>query len=156
VLNFVVQDGRILLILKKTGLGKGKINGPGGRIEPGETPQAAAVRELQEELCITPRDLQECGLLHFQFQDGLSLHVTVFRSANFDGLPRETREAVPHWFPLDAIPYGRMWRDDPLWVPHMLAGRYFRGYFLFEEDRMLDHRLELEGLGPQSARGVHA
>jgi len=37
-LVFVVRDGRILLINKKTGLGKGKINGPGGKVEKGETP----------------------------------------------------------------------------------------------------------------------
>ena len=35
-LMFIIQDGRILLIEKKRGLGAGKINGPGGKIEPGE------------------------------------------------------------------------------------------------------------------------
>ncbi|MBT4161861.1 MAG: NUDIX hydrolase, partial [Gammaproteobacteria bacterium] len=32
-LLFVVRDGRVLLIRKKRGLGAGKINGPGGRLE---------------------------------------------------------------------------------------------------------------------------
>jgi hypothetical protein len=36
-LLFVVAGGRILLIRKKRGLGAGKINGPGGRIEDGES-----------------------------------------------------------------------------------------------------------------------
>ena len=40
-LMFIVKDGRILLIEKKRGLGAGKINGPGGKIDPGETPQQA-------------------------------------------------------------------------------------------------------------------
>ena len=35
-LCFVVRDGEILLIRKKRGLGAGKINGPGGRVEPGD------------------------------------------------------------------------------------------------------------------------
>jgi len=35
-LCFVLQEGRILLIEKKRGLGAGKVNGPGGRIEPGD------------------------------------------------------------------------------------------------------------------------
>ena len=34
---FVIKDGQILLIEKKRGLGAGKINGPGGKIDPGET-----------------------------------------------------------------------------------------------------------------------
>ena len=46
-LCFVMRDGKILLIRKKRGLGAGKINGPGGRLEPGETALAAAIRETQ-------------------------------------------------------------------------------------------------------------
>ncbi|MGD2110491.1 MAG: NUDIX domain-containing protein, partial [Phycisphaerae bacterium] len=49
-LLFVIRAGEILLIRKKRGLGAGKINGPGGRVDPGETPREAAIREVQEEL----------------------------------------------------------------------------------------------------------
>lgn len=48
-LVFVVKEGSILLIRKKRGLGAGKINGPGGRLEAGERPLEGAVREAQEE-----------------------------------------------------------------------------------------------------------
>ena len=34
-LMFVIQDGKILLIHKKRGFGKGKINGPGGQAGAG-------------------------------------------------------------------------------------------------------------------------
>jgi 8-oxo-dGTP pyrophosphatase MutT (NUDIX family) len=61
VLCFVRREGRLLLIRKKRGLGAGKFNGPGGRIEPGETPEAAAVRETQEELGVTPTALAKAG-----------------------------------------------------------------------------------------------
>src|SRR5512136_179536 len=40
-LCFVIRDGQILLIRKKRGLGAGKMNGPGGRLEAGETALAA-------------------------------------------------------------------------------------------------------------------
>ena len=60
-LLFVLRDGQILLIHKKTGLGAGKINGPGGRIDPGETPRQCAIREVQEELCVTPTGVREGG-----------------------------------------------------------------------------------------------
>lgn len=144
-LLFVLQDNRILLIHKKRGLGAGKINGPGGRLEPGERPREAAIREVEEELCITPLDPEQVGELSFQFVDGYALHATVFTARAFRGTPAETDEAVPLWAPIDAIPYERMWADDRYWLPLMLAGRTFRGRFLFDEDTMLGHALTTPG-----------
>ena len=141
-LLFVVRDAQILLIRKKRGLGAGKINGPGGRLDPGETPLACAVREVQEELVITPLDVRPCGELRFQFVDGLSIHVYVFQASGHEGQPTVTDEADPLWTPLNAIPYDDMWADDRLWLPLMLAGTPFDGRFLFDGDRLLGHQIE--------------
>ena len=65
-LCFVIRDGQILLIRKKRGLGAGKINGPGGRLEAGETAEQAAIRETQEEIGVTPTGLDHAGELFFQ------------------------------------------------------------------------------------------
>ena len=140
-LCFVVKDGQILLIRKKRGLGAGKINGPGGRLEPGETAQQCAVRETQEELGITPLDPEWRGELYFQFVDGYGLHCAVFTASDCDGEAIETDEATPHWTPLDAIPFEEMWADDIHWLPGLLAGRNFRGYFDFDGETMLTRRV---------------
>ncbi len=145
-LCFIVRGSEVLLIHKKRGLGAGKINGPGGRLEAGETARDAAVREVQEELGVTPRDPQFRGELHFQFADGYSLHCAVFIAEGCDGEPMETDEAIPLWLRVDEIPYDRMWADDRHWLPGLLAGRSFRGFFEFDGDLMLSHRLDwLEG-----------
>ena len=141
-LLFVVRDGEVLLIHKKRGLGAGNINGPGGRLEPGETPREAAIREVEEELCITPEAVSHCGELSFQFVDGLSIHCTVFRAESHTGTPQETDEAIPLWTPVDKIPYDKMWEDDRYWLPLMLENTPFTGLFIFDQHRMLDHRLE--------------
>lgn len=140
-LLFVIRDGQVLLIHKKRGLGAGKINGPGGRLEDGEKPIEAAIREVQEELLVTPTGVRECGELFFQFTDGHSIHGIVFRADDCEGEPQETIEAIPLWTQLDEIPFERMWADDILWVPHMLAERRFSGRFLFDGDTMLGHDL---------------
>src|SRR5689334_7816575 len=107
-LLFIVRDGQILLIQKKRGFGAGKINGPGGKVDPGEAPLDAALRETFEELDIIPLGAEQRGELHFQFRDGYSLHCAVFLAHDFRGEPRETEEAVPLWTRLDQIPYGKM------------------------------------------------
>jgi 8-oxo-dGTP diphosphatase len=138
VLCFVVREGEVLLIRKKRGLGAGKINGPGGKIDPGETPLAAARRECREEIGVVPLGVREAGQLHFQFVDGLALHCVVFRADGCEGHLTETDEAVPLWTPLDAIPFDAMWQDDRHWFPWMLERRPFRGYFVFAQEAMLE------------------
>jgi 8-oxo-dGTP diphosphatase len=140
---FVLRDGQVLLIHKKRGLGAGKLNGPGGRLDPGETPLECAVRETREELRVTPLGVRSCGELRFQFVDGLSIHGFVFTASDCDGVPQETDEARPFWVAQDAIPFERMWADDRLWFPLMLAGRRFAGRFLFDGDAMLGWNLEV-------------
>lgn len=136
-LCFVVRAGQILLIRKKRGLGAGKINGPGGRLEPGETAAQAAIRETREELGVTPVDVSFRGELYFQFVDGYALQCSVFTAPDCLGEPIETEEAVPHWTPVDQIPYGEMWADDVLWLPGMLAGKKFHAFFDFDGETLL-------------------
>lgn len=140
-LLFVVQADRVLLIRKKRGLGAGKINGPGGRIEPGESFADCAVRETEEELVTTPAAPRPAGLLQFQFVDGYSIHVHVFRAEDCDREPQETAEAVPIWAPVDAIPFDEMWEDDRIWLPRLLADEPFHGRFLFDGDAMVDYEM---------------
>jgi 8-oxo-dGTP diphosphatase len=136
-LLFIRRNGKLLLIHKKLGLGAGKINAPGGRLDPGETPRQAAIREVQEELCVTPTGVKKAGELLFQFTNGHSIHGYVYTATGFRGRPKETREATPLWISEENIPYHRMWADDRIWVPLMLAGKRFRGRFLFRDDQML-------------------
>ena len=140
-LVFVIAGTQVLLMHKKRGLGAGKINAPGGRLEPGESPEQGAIREVQEELCVTPTQLTKHGELSFQFLDGYSIFVHVFRAGGYLGEPSETPEARPLWTELDRIPYPAMWADDALWVPLLLEGSWFSGKFLFDRESMLDHEL---------------
>ena len=141
-LCFIVKDGRVLLIRKKRGLGAGKINAPGGKLEPGETALDSAIRETREEIGVTPLQVVERGVVRFQFTDGYSLHCTVFLAAGLAGSPIETAEAVPMWFALDAVPYSEMWEDDQHWLPHVLGGGTMQGWFEFDGERMLSMRVE--------------
>lgn len=143
VVALVRSDGELLLIRKKRGFGAGKVNGPGGRIEPGETAAQAAVRETDEETGIAISEPVEAAHLDFVFRDGYSLTVYVFITDQWNGTPVETDEADPFWTRIDAIPYDQMWADDALWLPEVLAGRYVAGRFVFDGDNMLWSSLQI-------------
>jgi 8-oxo-dGTP diphosphatase len=139
-----IRDGeQLLLIRKKRGLGAGKINAPGGRLEPGETALQAAIRETQEEVGVTPRDLEKRGELFFQFADGYSLFCSVFLAHGCDGDLIETDEALPIWTHIDAIPFHEMWTDDAHWLPLVIDGKSFRGWFEFDNETMLSHNVQV-------------
>jgi 8-oxo-dGTP diphosphatase len=138
VILFILDGDQLLLIHKKRGLGHGKINGPGGRLESGETPRDAAVRETQEEVGLTADNLTECAVLRFIFTNGYLLEVTVFTAESYSGEMVETDEAKPFWCKQAEIPYERMWADDQLWLPHVLNNKYVNGQFFFDEDELLE------------------
>lgn len=142
-LLFIIEGDRILLIEKKRGLGAGKVNAPGGRLEPGETPLTAAVRELKEEVGVDATNVRELGQVSFHFLDGYDLHCHVFRADTCVGTPIETAEANPFWVPLAEIPYPKMWADDATWLPHLVANRPFRGRYIFDGDAMLTQEVEV-------------
>jgi 8-oxo-dGTP diphosphatase len=144
-LVFIQQKDELLLIRKKRGLGTGKINAPGGKLDDGETIEKCAIRETQEELHVTPHNIIHCGENLFQFTDGYSIHVHNFYTNSFTGQPTETAEAIPIWYTIDNIPYEQMWEDDKLWLPMMLAGNKFKGKYLFDGDSLIDYKLEITG-----------
>lgn len=141
VIQFILEEERILLIEKKRGLGAGKVNGPGGKLEDGESFLAAAVRETEEEIGLVPADPSERGRLYFNFLDGYNLEVALFVSTAYKGELVETEEANPFWVATDAIPYEDMWADDILWLPKLIAGDRITGRFIFDGDRMVDYAL---------------
>lgn len=146
-LMFVTRpDDHVLLIRKKRGLGAGKINGPGGRVEPGESTEECAIRETEEELLITPRNVTFAGELFFHAEDEMpKIHGHVFVASHFDGEPGETDEAIPMWVPKAALPFDEMWEDDRLWLPQVLDGRRITGWFTFMGESLIDHHVEEHG-----------
>lgn len=143
VICYIFKDNKVLLINKKTGLGKGKVNAPGGRIEAGEMPMEAAVRETREETGLTPLNLKYVAQLSFIFTDGYSLKGFVYFADDCSGELKETDEADPFWQPSEAIPYEKMWEDDIHWLPKAIEGNFVEARFIFNEDTMLSKHVEV-------------
>ena len=130
--------GAVLLGHKKRGLGTGNIVGLGGHIDPGETGNQAAAREVAEEsgLRVDADDLQHRADVVFTFPARPSWDQTaaVFVTDRWHGEPRSTDEITPEWFALDALPLDRMWDDAKYWLPRVLAGERLRIDIAFGDD----------------------
>lgn len=131
------RDDEILLALKKRGFGEGKYNGVGGKLEKGETPEQAMLRETQEEIGVTPTKYELKGIVEFlEFYNGekqyLKFHLYV--ATEWIGTPLETEEMKPHWFKVDEIPYDKMFKDDSYWLPIILEGNKINAKFEFDEE----------------------
>ncbi|MFC6951726.1 8-oxo-dGTP diphosphatase [Halorubellus litoreus] len=137
----LAADDELLMIRKRRGLGADLYNGPGGKVEAGETPREAAARETKEETGVEVADLAKRGEFDFYFgrEHVFCCHVYVAHSVT--GSPEETPEAFPEWRAREDVPYDEMWEDDELWLPHVLDGDTIRGVFYFDADgdEMLEH-----------------
>ncbi|HSW99698.1 MAG TPA: 8-oxo-dGTP diphosphatase [Patescibacteria group bacterium] len=133
-LLFLQRDGELLLAMKKRGFGMGKWNGVGGKLESGESPMQAAIRECEEEIGVTPHNLQKTCELDFylDYDADFNHFAHVYITEDWDGEPHETEEMRPKWFKRNALPYDAMWGDDKVWLPEMLAGKRFRGTFTLD------------------------
>ncbi|WP_307821416.1 8-oxo-dGTP diphosphatase [Subtercola lobariae] len=128
----------VLLGRKRTGLGVGKIVGPGGKVEAGESPLEAIVREVAEETGtrVAPGDLRAAGRLEyrFPFRPGWSQNSNVFVGEVWQGEPVGSDELAPEWFAVDELPLDEMWHDARFWLPAVLAGDEVRAWFSFGAD----------------------
>lgn len=145
VVTFLRQGNQVLLGQRKKTFGKGKWVGIGGKVNPGETSENAAVREVLEETCVVIlREVLPVGHLHFWFphvdDESWNEDVIAYLAYTFEGDPQETDEIVPRWFPLENLPYRDMWDDARYWIPHILLGQSVSGDFLFGADlRVLEY-----------------
>lgn len=146
--TYILRDSggstEVLLGEKLRGLGVGHIVGPGGKVEVGETPEEAAIREVQEEvgLRIESSDLSALGCIRYPFvnRDGLSQRSFVFSTRIFSGDLRNSRELRASWWPLEEIPYERMWSDAKLWLPRALSGEFIDATIVIgESNEVLSH-----------------
>jgi 8-oxo-dGTP diphosphatase len=130
------QGDEVLLGRKKFGLGEGRLVGPGGKIEPGETPQEAIAREVEEETSLVIGRVELVGELTypFPFRPEWSQKSWVFLCRQWEGEPRESDELAPEWFRVSDIPTHLMWDDAGYWLEDALAGRFVRATFEFGED----------------------
>jgi len=106
----------------------GEIAFPGGRIEPGESPLEAALREADEEVALRVGAVEVLGELPMVLASGRAVPVRPFVAGLADGLELEANrdevDCVLRVALSELVAPGRYWSeqwdrgDDPAWVMH--------------------------------------
>ena len=142
----IVHEGKLLLQRKRRGrFGEGRWNGPGGKLNLGESPEDGCRREVFEETGVRLGKLVYHGVLRHFFgeveEPDWAVHI--FSTTEINGDIKENEEGELRWFSLKQIPYKEMWQDDSYWLPLVIEGKMFEGEFYFNDDgsRLLRHRL---------------
>lgn len=149
VQDFADYNRPVLLLHKRKELfGGGLWNGPGGKCEPGETWQAAAYRELNEEvgdLGIRPYDIIHRGIIEALTRKPGSnvmqrIHIDVGQvqlqncTLSLDLAKLQVEYDTHRWFRAMNLPFSHMWGDDAYWLlTVMLTDKFFHGVFIFDE-----------------------
>ena len=133
-----VGQVQVLLGTKKTGLGQGRLVAPGGKVELGESPSEAAVREVLEEtgILLSADLLTLVGDLRYPFthHPHWSQRSWVFLADHPGGEPTESNELSPVWVAVQELPFDRMWDDAKYWLRDALDGRFTTATFTFGPD----------------------
>lgn len=113
----VDEDGRVLIAQRPEGKQlAGLWEFPGGKVEPGETPEAALIRELQEELGI---EVAQACLAPFVFAshayESFHLLMPLWLCRRWTGTPVAREHAALKWVkPRDLPNYPMPPADEPL------------------------------------------
>jgi len=144
---FLVRNGKVLLGIKKRGIGWGKWNGIGGKQHKGDkTIVDTFIRETQEEIGVTPLEYKKMAYLKFYYLGDQKDNQTstVFVTTKWKGKPIETDEEKPKWWPINKLPFYNMWEDDTHWLPPVLAGMKLKATFVFDKSYKIE-KFKVEG-----------
>lgn len=119
---------------------KGKWNGLGGKVEPGETPEECVIREIKEECGLTIRNPSLKGLLTFPAFDGFDdWYVFVFVATEFEGVLIDSEEGVLQWIDDAALFDLNLWEGDRIFLSWLDQEGVFSAKFVYKNGKLQDY-----------------
>ena len=101
VRTFLIEDDKVVCTKYKT-LNVGYYDIPGGKIEDGETPEDAAIREFKEETGLDVYNLEKVGNVIIEYPDRI-YNMETFIANSYDGVPQEFEENFSFWIDIDNL-----------------------------------------------------
>ena len=144
-LCYVRRDNKTLMvhrIKKENDMHQGKWNGLGGKLEPGETPEECAIREIREESGLEVKHLVLKGLLTFPlFAKNEDWYAFVYVVDQVEGDMIDSPEGILEWVDNDKILELNLWEGDHIFLPWLERSGFFSAKFVYDNGRYIDHQV---------------
>jgi 8-oxo-dGTP diphosphatase len=144
-LCYIRSGGRTLMLHrnKKEGdVHRGKYNGLGGKLEPGESPDQCVIREVREESGLKLIDARLRGILTFpQFRPGEDWLVFVYTAKRYSGEVGSCSEGTLEWVDDDKLLDLPLWEGDLIFLPWLDQERFFSAKFCYKNGRLDEHEV---------------
>ncbi len=144
-LCYLRRDGKTLMvhrIKKKNDMHAGKWNGLGGKLEPGETPEECAAREIMEEAGLQVFNPMLKGILTFPaFSKNEDWYAFVFVIYEFQGQLIDSPEGVLEWVDDSDLLNLNLWEGDRIFIPWLDRQGFFSGKFIYQDGHFIDHQV---------------
>lgn len=142
-LCYIKQNNQTLMlhrIKKENDMHQGKWNGLGGKFEPGETPEACAIREIYEESGLRVNEPVLRGILTFPaFSDDEDWYAFVFVVRDFSGELIDSPEGVLAWVDDTQLLDLNLWPGDRVFLKWLDQDRFFSGRFDYVDGELVAH-----------------
>jgi 8-oxo-dGTP diphosphatase len=148
-LCYVKRNGQTLMvhrIKKANDMHMGKWNGLGGKLEPGETPEECALREIFEESGLSVRNPQLKGFITFPaFDDFEDWYVFVYVVTDFEGDLIDSPEGNLQWVNNSDLTSLNLWDGDAIFLSWLDRKGIFSAKFIYKDGRLISHEVVFYG-----------
>jgi 8-oxo-dGTP diphosphatase len=144
-LCYVRQGDQTLMVHRiknRNDMHEGKWNGLGGKLEPGETPEECAIREIYEESGLKVRHPELKGLLTFPgFANDEDWYAFVFVVTEFTGELIDSPEGDLAWVDNSGLVELNLWEGDKIFLSWLERPGFFSGKFIYQEGKFIDYNV---------------
>ena len=131
-MTMVCDDAGHVLVLDRVKTDWPGLTFPGGKVEPGESFVASAIREIYEETGLEIANPVPCGVVHWAHKESGNRYIEyLYRADFFRGTPKEgTDEGRVFWMDMEELRASdRLSPNFDLYLPLFLDGGYSELFF---------------------------
>ena len=124
VAALILREHEVFICQRKAGTAMGlQWEFPGGKIEPGETPEDALRRELEEELGIVAKIGPFIAEVQHNYRNGSSIHLRFFAVHHFEGEMENRVFEDMRWVELRDLPAYNFLAADRKFIRDLAQGK---------------------------------